>query len=313
MKKDFYIPGDVPLQSRDAYKHNWENFTKGTGRVLLFAGDQKIEHLNDDFYDQDNEDLISDEDASPDHLFHIAANSPISALAVQAGLASQYGNDFPTVPLLIKLNSKSPLVSTEQKDPISLAFTHVEDVIELKRNGLNIVGVGYTLFLGSEFEADMMKEAVKAVVEAHRFGLLAVLWIYPRGKAVQNEKSIEIISGATGVASSLGADFVKVNCPAGEIEEAAADLRQATLAAGKTGVIISGGSNTSAANYIYKTILQLKLGKTSGIAVGRNVHQRSFEDAVNLCKGLGALIFDNADEDTALGIATGRVKCELNK
>lgn len=309
---NFFIPGDVPLQSKETYKKNWEVFTKGTGRVLLFAGDQKIEHLNEDFYDQDDEDLIADEDASPQHLFHIAAHSPVSALAVQIGLASQYGNDFPTVPLLIKLNSKSPLVKTEQRDPVSLAFTTVDDVIDLKRNGLNVVGVGYTLFLGSEYEAEMLKEAAKIINDAHRYGLLAVLWVYPRGKAVQNERSIEIISGATGVAASLGADFVKVNCPEGEIEESATELRQATLAAGKTGVIISGGSNTSAANYIYKTILQLKLGKTSGIAVGRNIHQRPHEDAVNLCRGLAALIFDNADENTALGIATGRIKSEIN-
>ena len=312
MTNDFYIPGDVPLQSKETYQHNWNVFTKGTGRVLMFAGDQKIEHLNEDFYDQSGDDLISNEDASPEHLFHIAANSPISALAVQAGLASQYANDFPLVPLIIKLNSKSPLVTTKQKDPISLAFTSVDDVVELKRNGLNIVGVGYTLFLGSEYEAEMLKEAEKAIVEAHRHGLLAIVWIYPRGKAVQNEKTIEIISGAAGVASSLGADFVKVNSPSGEIDDAATALRQATLAAGKTGVIISGGNNTSAANYIYRTILQLKLGKTAGIAVGRNVHQRSFEEAVNLCRALSAVIFDNVDEDTALGIATGRIICKIN-
>lgn len=307
-----HIPGDVPLFAKQTYQNNWQTFTKGTGRVLLFAGDQKIEHLNSDFYDQDDNDLISADDASPEHLFRIASEAPVSGLAVQAGLASQYGHDFPSVPLIIKLNSKSPLVDVKQKDPVSLAFTNIDDVINLKKNNLNIIGVGYTLYLGSEFEAEMLKEASQAIAHAHRNGLLAILWVYPRGKAVQNEKNIEIISGATGVASSLGADFVKVNCPEGDLVDAAASLRQATLAAGKTGVIISGGSNTSASVYIYKTLLQLKLGKTAGIAVGRNVHQRSFADAVNLCRGLAALIFDNADEDTALGIASGRIKTKLN-
>jgi fructose-bisphosphate aldolase / 6-deoxy-5-ketofructose 1-phosphate synthase len=313
MTNNNYIPGDVPQHAKETYQHNWNIFTKGTGRVLMFAGDQKIEHLNSDFYDQDENDLISDADASPEHLFHIAANSPVSGLAVQIGLASQYGNDFPLVPLIIKLNSKSPLVDVEQKDPLSLAFTDIDDILKLKANGINVVGIGYTIYLGSEFEGVMLKEAAQAINNAHRHGLLAILWIYPRGKAVQNEKSIEIISGAAGVAATLGADFVKVNSPEGEIDDAATALRQATLAAGKTGVIISGGSNTSAANYIYRTILQLKLGKTAGIAVGRNVHQRSFEDAVNLCKALGVVIFDNADEDTAIGIATGRITCKTIK
>lgn len=307
-----HIPGDVPNHAQETYQKNWQTFTKNTGRVLLFAGDQKIEHLNSDFYNQDDNDLISEDDASPQHLFHIANNSPVSALAVQMGLASQYGNDFPKVPLIIKLNSKSPLVDVKQQEPLSLAFTTIDDVIQLKKNNVNVIGVGYTLYLGSEFEAQMLKEASQAITNAHRNGLLAILWVYPRGKAVQNEKDIAIISGATGVASSLGADFVKVNCPEGDMVDAAASLKQATLAAGKTGVIISGGANTSASVYIYKTLLQLKLGKTAGIAVGRNIHQRSFTDAVNLCCGLAALIFDNADEDTALGIASGRIKSKLN-
>jgi fructose-bisphosphate aldolase/6-deoxy-5-ketofructose 1-phosphate synthase len=303
-----FVPGDVPVGAKQTYQNNWQAFTKGSGRVLLFAGDQKIEHLNEDFYDQNGEDLIAPEDASPHHLFYVANNSPISALAVQAGLASMYGNDFPNVPLIIKLNSKSPLVDNKQKDPVSLAFNDVGQVLDLQRNNLNIIGIGYTIYLGSEFEATMLKEAETAINQAHKNGLLTILWIYPRGRAVKNEKNIKIISGAAGVAAALGADFVKLNCPSGEIDDAAADLRQATLAAGKTGVIISGGENASISQIIYRTALQLKLGKTAGVAIGRNIHQRPFNEAINLCSGLAALIFDEADEQTALGMATGAIK-----
>ena len=43
--------------------------------------------------------------------------------------------------------------------------------------------------------------------------LSLVLWIYPRGKAVPDEKDPDLIAGAAGVALCLGADFVKVNPP----------------------------------------------------------------------------------------------------
>ena len=47
--------------------------------------------------------------------------------------------------------------------------------------GVNVVGLGYTIYLGSEYEATMMAEAGELIAEAHAEGLLGVLWIYPRG------------------------------------------------------------------------------------------------------------------------------------
>ena len=59
----------------------------------------------------------------------------------------------------------------------------------------------------------MMAEAGELIAQAHANGLLVVLWIYPRGKAVKAEKDPALIAGAAGVALCLGADFVKVNPP----------------------------------------------------------------------------------------------------
>jgi DhnA family fructose-bisphosphate aldolase class Ia len=42
---------------------------------------------------------------------------------------------------------------------------------------------------------------------------LLVLWIYPRGKAVTDEKDPHLIAGDTGVAVCMGSDFVKVKYP----------------------------------------------------------------------------------------------------
>ena len=43
-----------------------------------------------------------------------------------------------------------------------------------------------------------------------------MLWIYPRGKAVADEKDAHLIAGAAGAAACLGADFVKCNPPKGD-------------------------------------------------------------------------------------------------
>lgn len=43
--------------------------TAGTGKMNLFACDQKIEHLNDDFYDGGDKIPLSSND--PGHLFEI--------------------------------------------------------------------------------------------------------------------------------------------------------------------------------------------------------------------------------------------------
>ena len=42
------VPADVMPESRDEYIENFMKATRGTGRLMLFACDQKIEHLNKD-------------------------------------------------------------------------------------------------------------------------------------------------------------------------------------------------------------------------------------------------------------------------
>ena len=43
------IPGDVPNNMLQIFQDNYSAITRDTGRLMLFAGDQKIEHMNTDF------------------------------------------------------------------------------------------------------------------------------------------------------------------------------------------------------------------------------------------------------------------------
>ena len=205
---------------------------------MLFAGDQKIEHLNRDFYGEG----ISPEDADPEHLFRIADRGKIGVFAAQLGLIARYGMDDPGVPYLVKLNSKTDLVKSDRMDPISLQLIDVDQVADFADDsGLDVLGVGYTVYLGSEHEAEMLREAAQAVYQAHTLGLVTALWIYPRGRAVKDERGPHLIAGATGVAAALGSDFVKVNYPKKEGERSEESFKEAIAAAGRTKVVCAGG------------------------------------------------------------------------
>ena len=42
------VPADVMPEARETYIDNYMKATRGTGRLMLFACDQKVEHLNKD-------------------------------------------------------------------------------------------------------------------------------------------------------------------------------------------------------------------------------------------------------------------------
>jgi fructose-bisphosphate aldolase/6-deoxy-5-ketofructose 1-phosphate synthase len=303
MENEIYIPGDVPNGSINEFVNNYDLVTHGSGRLMLFAGDQKIEHLNDDFYGEG----IHEDDNEPEHLFKIADAAEIGLLATQLGLISMYGGDYPEIPYLVKLNSKTHLVKTAQRDPLSPTLVDVEQVAQFKKDsGLEIIGIGYTIYLGSEFEHIMLREAAQAVYKAHQTGLISVLWVYPRGQAVKDEKDPDLIAGATGVAATLGADFVKVNAPKKDGAASADLLIRAVKAAGKTKVICAGGSSTDPKKFLQGLYDQIHIAGVSGNATGRNIHQKSLEEAVRMCNAVSAITIHDKPVEEAVKIYEGK-------
>ena len=293
------VPLDIPEDAKETYKRNYLEITRESGRLMLFAGDQKIEHLNDDFYGEG----AHVDDAEPEHLFRIAGTGKIGVFAVQLGLVARYGMDYPHVPYLVKLNSKTNLVRTKQMDPFSNQLWEVYQAAELKkRTGLRILGVGYTVYLGSEFEADMLHQAAQIVYEAHSHGFVTVLWVYPRGKAVPDERDPHLIAGATGVAACLGTDFVKVNYPRKEGASSAEIFREAVMAAGRTKVVCAGGSSRAPKEFLQELHDQIHRSGASGNATGRNIHQKSLEEAVRMCNAIYAITVEDKGVEEAWDI-----------
>ena len=299
-REEVRVPADVMPEARDEYITNYLKATRETGRLMLFACDQKIEHLNKDFYGEgiDIADL--------EHLFKIGSEGVCGVLAGQRGLVAQYAADYPEINYLIKMNSKTNLVGTKQEDPYSPQLYDLDAVLAMKEAGVNIVGLGYTIYLGSEYEATMMAEAGELIAQAHANGLIVVLWIYPRGKAVTAEKDPDLIAGAAGVALCLGADFVKVNPPKPEDGRTPAEaLKVASTAAGRTGLVCAGGSTVDAETFLTQLYDQIHVGGADGNATGRNIHQRSLDEAVRLTKAISAITLADWAVADALAVFAG--------
>ena len=296
------VPADVPPGRRWDYQESYLKITRGSGRLMLFAGDQKVEHLNRDFSGPG----ISPEDGDPEHLFRIADRGRIGVFAAQLGLIARYGMDYPRVPYLVKLNSKTDLVQADQRDPLSRQLVEVSQVEEFaKDSGLEVLGVGYTVYLGSEYEAKMLREASQIVLQAHRRGLVAVLWVYPRGRAVRDERDPHLIAGATGVAAALGSDFVKVNYPKREGASSELIFKEAVAAAGRTKVVCAGGASRDPKSFLQELFDQIHVSGAAGNATGRNIHQKGLDEAVRICNAISAITLDDATVEEALRIFRG--------
>jgi class I fructose-bisphosphate aldolase/fructose-bisphosphate aldolase/6-deoxy-5-ketofructose 1-phosphate synthase len=293
-----FVPADVPANEQARYLANLAYITQGSGRLMLMAGDQKVEHLNQDFVGKG----VAEADGDPEHLFRIASRARIGVFATQMGLISRYGRDYPDIPYLVKLNAKTNLIPAQSRDPMSRQWHSVAQVVRLRdESQLNITGVGYTIYPGSAFEAEMLTEAAQLTFEAHQQGLIVVIWAYPRGQTITNEHDAHLIAGVAGIAACLGADFVKINAPEG----GAHALHEAVRAAGRTQVVCAGGNETAAEDFLARLHAQLHEAGIGGSATGRNIHQRPLDEAVRFCNAISALNFDDADLLTARRIYQG--------
>jgi fructose-bisphosphate aldolase/6-deoxy-5-ketofructose 1-phosphate synthase len=138
------IPLSVPKGQRDTYLKNYKLATKNTGHLFLFAGDQKVEHLNNDFVGKG----IPEEVADPEHYFKIANKAHIGVFATQVGLMAKYGMDYPNIPYLIKINSKTNLMPEKFQDPFSNRWLPMDLIQDFKEKvKMNILFIKRIKFL----------------------------------------------------------------------------------------------------------------------------------------------------------------------
>lgn len=233
-------------------KNNLDKITKNS-RALFLAYDHGMEHGPSDF---------DDRSVDPVEILKIADSGFFTGFICQKGIAEKYyDKNKHKVPLIIKLNGKTKLLP--QEDPYSPQICSIEEALDLRA-----VAVGYTLYVGSEHEAEMMKELAEIEEEAEEKGIPVIGWMYPRGKAVKGkEKSKEMLAYAARLGLELGLEMIKI--PFTTNQET---LAWVIKAAGKVKVVLAGGSKIEEKEFLESTREALTVG-VSGLAVGRNVWQ----------------------------------------
>ncbi len=239
------------------------------GKAIYLAYDHGMEHGPID---------LTGKSIDPDYVLDIAVKGGYNAVVLQKGIAEKYYPAYKDkIPLIIKLNGKTRLVKGEA---LSRQVCSVKEAVEL-----GAVAVGYTVYVGSGHESEMLKEIGRIEEEADAADLAVIGWMYPRGKGVKDDDSPEITAYAARLGLELGLDMVKIKyCGSKEC------FQRAVESAGKTKVVLSGGPKVSDQEFL-KVMENVMAAGGIGVAVGRNVWQR--ENAIEYSQKLREVVFKN--------------------
>lgn len=239
------------------------------GRGMLLAYDHGFEHGPTDF---------DEKSADPKWIMDIADSGYFTGVVCQKGIAAKYyDKSVRKVPLIIKLNGKTALHKDEE--PISLQNCSVEEA-----KSLGAVGIGYTIYLGSEHEQEMIQEFGRIEKEAHSKGLIVIGWIYPRGKHVNNDTDKDILAYAARLGLELNADAVKIKYT-GDPKT----FKWVVENAGKTKVFVVGGPKTDTIFQLIDNAKEIIESGAVGFAIGRNIWQA--KDPVSVARRLADVIY----------------------
>ncbi len=223
------------------------------GKAMILAYDQGLEHGPSSDFNSKNVD--------PLNIIEIAKKGKFTALAVHKGIAEKYCKEIKVsnVPLILKLNGKTNLVKS---DPVSGQDCSVKEALNLGASA-----VGYTIYLGSEFESEMIETFGVIEEEAHSRGIPVVMWAYIRGSGVKNPDDGKLMAYASRVGLELGADIVKIRYT-GSVKE----LKWAVTSSGRCKMVIAGGKKSEGKKFLQGVKDVIDSGGI-GVAVGRNVWQ----------------------------------------
>src|SRR5271157_803542 len=237
------------------------------GKSMLLAYDQGLEHGPSKDFDDRNVD--------PSFIMETAVRGQFNGVVFQKGVAERFYTG--KVPLIVKVNGKTGL---PQGEPMSKQVCSVEHAVSLGAKA-----VGYTIYLGSGFEAEMLAEFGRVQEEAHRKEVAAIAWIYPRGAGVQNDASKEIVAYAARTGLELGADAVKIKYTGDS-----SSFSWAVKSAAGMKVFMSGGPKAPTDEAFLQQVRGVMDAGATGIAVGRNVWQH--REPLKMAKNLRKVIFE---------------------
>ena len=132
---------------------------------------------------------------------------------------------------------------------------------------LGAAAVGFTIYIGSAHEEEMLEEFEKIQKKAHEKNLPVIAWIYPRGKSIKDKSSRELMAYAARTGLEVGADIIKL-----QYNGNPKDLKWAVKSAGKAKIVIAGGIKKDE-KLLLKQAKDIMNSGAIGLAIGRNIWQ----------------------------------------
>ena len=269
-----------------------------TGYFSILPVDQGIEHsagasfaVNPIYFDPENIVKLAIEGG---------CNAVTSTVGVLGAVSRKYAHK---IPFIVKLNHSELLSYPNSFD--QRMFASVQRSFDM-----GAVGVGATVYYGSQQSRRQIEEVSNAFEQAHQLGMFTVLWCYLRNENFRTEKiNYETSADLTGQANYLGvtieADIVKQKQPTSNggfealkfgkthplvyeklISEHPIDLTRYQVAncyMGRVPLINSGGpSGDSDLEQVVKTAVINKRAGGSGLITGRKAFQKPMEKGVEL-------------------------------
>jgi class I fructose-bisphosphate aldolase len=177
-----------------------------TGYVSILPVDQGIEHSagasfapNPMYFDPENIVKLAIEGG---------CNAVASTLGVLGAVARKYAH---RIPFILKFNHNEFLSYPNSFDQIR--FASIRQAFDM-----GAMGVGATIYFGSEESKRQLQEVTTMFQQAHELGMFTVLWCYLRNPAFKTkEADYHLAADLTGQANHLGvtieADIIKQKLP----------------------------------------------------------------------------------------------------
>jgi len=178
----------------------------GTGYLSILPVDQGIEHSagasfapNPAYFD-------------PENIIKLAIEGGCNAVATTLGVLGSISRNYAhKIPFILKFNHNEFISFPNSFDQIT--FGSIDQAFDQ-----GCVGVGATIYFGSEESKRQLQEVTQAFAYAHELGMFCVLWCYLRNAAFKTkETDYHAAADLTGQANHLGvtieADIIKQKLP----------------------------------------------------------------------------------------------------